>query len=264
MSLEKTEAVILKLFNWSESSRTVVFFSRGYGKLALVDKAGRSFTSKRGRLIPGSRMEITYYSSEKEGPGYISDVELLEHFSLEKEGTVGRLAFTSAAAELLYLLMPEKQAQTDLYDYFLSFLRYMDSADRPYLPAIFLAFYLRLLSQLGYSPSLAWCSLCRKELPGSAGEGEGLLFSPERGGIVCSSCQRPGDAYIPLSMENHRLMVTLQTASLKEAATLPVSYQETVRLAEALTRFVSYQAGITSGLKSLEFLEKLKNSDSLK
>jgi hypothetical protein len=47
---------------------------------------------------------------------------------------------------------------------------------------------------------------------------------------------------------------------LTEAATVPIGYQEASLMIDALTKFLSYQSGLVSGLKSLEFLEKLKNS----
>ncbi len=263
MSLEKSEAVILKTFNWSESSRTVVFFSMEFGRIALVDKGGRSIKSRRGRLVPFTRSEITFYHSEKESNGYISDVELLEAFSFEKEGTLGRLAYASAGCELLNLLLPEEEPQRALYNYFVSFLRYMDEVDRRFLPAVFVAYYLRLLSQLGYHPSLAYCASCSKEFAAISGESGEKMFGVDRGGFVCPACQKPGDYYISFSSDSHKLLVALQTASLSEAATLPVSFAEAVKLLDALTRFVGNQTGLKSELKSLEFIEKLKNAQSI-
>ncbi len=263
MSLEKSEAVILKTYNWSESSRTVVFFSLDYGRIALVDKGGRSIKSKRGRLVPFSRSEITFYHSEKESSGYISDVELLEAFSFEKEGTLGRLAYASAACELLHLLLPEDEPQRALYNYFVNFLKQMDSVDRRFLLAVFIAFYLRLLSQLGYHPSLAYCASCGKEFAFGEEDGEIRLFSVDRGGFICPACQRPGEYYISFSSDSHKLLVALQTASLSEAATLPISFSEGVKLLDALTKFVGNQTGLKSELKSLQFIEKLKNAQSI-
>jgi len=263
MSLEKSEAVILKTYNWSESSRTVVFFSQEFGRIALVDKGGRSIKSKRGRLVPFSRSELTFYHSEKETSGYISDVELLEAFSFEKEGTLGRLAYASAACELLHLLLPEDEPQRALYNYFVSFLRQMDTADRRFLPAVFVAFYLRLLSQLGYHPSLAYCASCGKELTVNGGEDEVKMFGVDRGGFVCAACQKAGDYYISFSGDSHKLLLALQTASLSEAATLPIGFSEAAKLLDALTKFVGNQTGLNSELKSLQFIEKLKNAQSI-
>lgn len=260
MPLEKTEAVILKLFNWSESSRMVVLFSRDYGKITLVDKGGRRFTSKRGRLVPFARLEITFYPSKKATSGYVSEAELIELFPFEKEGTLGRLAYASAACELLYHLLSDEQPQQPLYSLFISFLQLTEAVEKNSLPPLFIAFFLRLLSQLGYHPSLAHCVGCGQAARIPDSESKAVHFCPERGGIVCSACQTPGDYYIPLSGENAKLLVTLQSASLNEAVSLPIGYNEVTHLLDALTKFMSCQTGISAHLKSLGFLEKLKNS----
>jgi len=260
MPIEKSEAVILRMFNWSESSRTVVFFSEKQGKVPLVDRGGRSLKSKRGRLMRFARLELTYYRSEKETSGYISDCELLEAFSVEGEGSLGRLAYGSAACELLYLLLPEDQVQPALYDYFIQYQRKLSTVDKRFLPALFLTFLLRSMSLLGYHPSIDFCAGCRKEngkIEAIAGE---RRFSPERGGLVCPTCQRAGEYYIGLSAEQLRILSALQRASLGEAAHVALSYQETSLLLEVLTKFLKYHSGLVGDLKSLEFLDKLKKT----
>jgi hypothetical protein len=52
----------------------------------------------------------------------------------------------------------------------------------------------------------------------------------------------------------------LQRASLEEAATVPLGYQEATTLVEALGDFLKFHSGLVTDLKSLEFLEKLKNT----
>ena len=258
MPLEKSEAVILRLFNWSESSRTVVFFCRDFGKIALVDKGGRRFKSRRGRLLQFARTELTFYTSEKATGGYLSDSEIIELFSFEKEGTLGRLAYGSAACELLYLLLPEQQPQPALYDYCLTYFAKADRVDKQFLPAVFLTFFIKLMSQLGYRPSLPYCVGCGKELETIFSTERRPFFSPERGGLTCQACQRAGEHYIPLSVDGARLLAALQHASLDEAATLAVGYREAALLIEALEKFLEYHAGLKSGLRSLAFLDKLK------
>lgn len=265
MALTKTEAVILKQFNWSESSRTVVFFTDTRGKLALIDKGGRSFKSKRGRLLQLARMEIIYYRSERQSSGYISEVELLQIFSMEGDGALGRLTFASAACETLFMLLPEEEKQTDLYDYFLSYLKMLEKVEKACLPSLFISFFVRVISSQGYHPSLGYCVGCGKDSNQIiAGESIQVNFSAERGGIVCQTCQRPADDYIRFSKESYNLLKKLETASLSEAATMPIGYQESIQLIDGLNRFVSFQTGQKPGLKSVEFLEKLKNSDLLR
>jgi len=260
MALEKSEAVVLRTYNWSESSRTAVFFTDRFGKLPLVDKGGRSAKSKRGRLIPFAHLEITFYKSEKQTSAYLRDCDIIREFSLEKPGTLGRLAYGSAASELLLLLLPEGEAQPVLFAYLLRYLARISESDRQYLPAIFIGFFLRTMSQLGYHPSLAYCVGCSKDLEDIAAVRGKLMFSPERGGLVCSSCQKPGEYYIGLSVQQARLLSVLQRASLDEAATVPLGFKEASLLVEALAGFVKHHSGLISDIKSLEFLDKLKSS----
>jgi DNA repair protein RecO (recombination protein O) len=262
MSLEKTEAILLKSYNWSESSRTVIMFSRQFGRLPLIDRGGRSFKSKRGRLMPFARMEITFYASEKESSGYVSSVDLIKAWTFEGDGMLGRLAFGSAGCELLNLLLPEEEPLPNFYDYFVTFLEYVEAVDKRSLAGVFLAFFLHLLSQLGYRPALDNCAACSKPLaiPSTSDAGQ-ILFGVERGGVVCSTCQSPADYYIPLSVECFEPLVALQTASLREAAAISVSFGQASRIMEVLTKLVSHQAGVKGDLKSLDFLEKLRNSN---
>ncbi len=262
MALKTTEAVILKSFNWSESSRTVAFFTRDFGRLALVDKGGRRLNTKRGRLIPFARLEITFYNSEKESNGYISDVNLIHAFSLEEEGSLGRLAYGSAACELLFVLLSDEQAQPELYHYFVSFLSHLETVPKQSLPALFLTFFIHLLSYLGYQPSFSSCVECGKSGDGLVGESGEIMLVPGRGGVVCNTCLQPGDYYIPFSSESHTMMMALQVSPLTRAVDLPMGYKETTRLLEALVKFINYQTGMTLEMKSLEFLKKLKNSNS--
>ena len=256
MALSKTDAVVLKAYNWSESSRTVIFFTREFGKIALYDKGGRSIKSKRGRIVDFAEMQLTFYNSEKETNGYVSDIELIKQYPFDKDGSLGRLAYGSAGAEILRLLLPEEEPQRQLYQYYLNYLQLIDSVEKQFTPALFLAFFLRILSQLGYHPSISYCILCSKEIQNTGAE---INFAADIGGVICDTCQKPGEYYISLSAESFKLLKALQTASLAEAATVPLGMTQVTILQEALSRFASSSTSIEIKLKSLAFIEKLKN-----
>jgi DNA repair protein RecO (recombination protein O) len=243
MSIAKSEAILLKAFNWAESSRTLVFFTREFGKLPIVDKGGRSIKSKRGRPIPFAVLELTFYKSDKEARGYLSDIELVRTFEFDKEGTLGRLAYGSAACELLYLLLPEEEEQGALFTYFLNYLELINTVERHGLPALFVTFFLRLLSHLGYHPSLAYCVSCGKDVEEAAGQGD-MVFSAERGGMICQACARPGEYYIVVSQATYGLLNELQTASLSEASSIGLGFQQAQSMVDLLTAFLTFQSGM--------------------
>lgn len=255
MSLKKTEAFVLKSFNWSESSRTVSFFTRDQGKLALNDRGGRSLKAKRGRALPFAHLELTYYTSEKPTPGYVTEIHAQKVWSFEDDAALGRLALAGAACELLWLVLPDHEPHPEIFNYYLTYFDRMNSAPRESLPATFLVCVLRTLSFVGYQPLLTGCVGCGKSLEKiSTAE---LRFSPDRGGIICGACQVSGERYIQLASDDLKVAVALQSSSLKESGAHKVSFAQMNRMTDVLIEFLRAQTGIQK-INSLEFLEKLK------
>jgi len=255
-----SEGIILKIVNWKENSRIVTFFMERSGRVSIVDRGGRSIKSKRGRLVTFSRLEVNYFKSEKSGAGYLTEADPVESFLFEKDGSLGRLTFASAAVELLYDLLPEDEPQESLYHITIQFMRLIDQAHKLSLYPLFLAYLMKLLSQLGYRPNFAGCVGCGKDMSEKIENGgNGIAFSPERGGLVCSTCQIAGEYYIRLQSERLKKVYSLQTASLVEAAGIGLKLNDAEHILEMLTGFIRYQTG-TNELKSLKFLEKLKKT----
>lgn len=252
------EAILLKAFGWSESSRTAILFSRQSGRLALSDRGGKRLSSKRGRLLPFARLAVSFYQSERSATGSLSESEVLEWFDLETEGHLGRLAYGSAATELIFLLTPEQQPHPELYGYLINYLRLLVSTPKQGLPSLWIAFFLRTLSTLGYHPSLDYCAGCNQPRPKGAEENQS--FAPLRGGWVCPTCQGPEEAYIIVPSAALDMLSQLQRSSLGEASTVRLKYREAALMVELLTKFLACQADIRSELKSLEFLEKLRQT----
>nr|MBN2277658.1 DNA repair protein RecO [candidate division Zixibacteria bacterium] len=259
----KSEGLLLKSVNWKENSKIVTIFTDNAGRISLVDRGGRSLKSKRGRLMTFCRMEIAYFKSERSGMGYIGEIEPLETFQFQNEGILGRLTFASAALELLYDLLPEDEPQEGLYNLTVRFLRRTDRVAKSGIIPVFLSFFLKTLSYLGYRPNFAGCLGCGKDMAETAlTNSNGVafhLFSPERGGLICSACQIPGEYYIKLQFDRLIKIYSLQTASLTESGRMVLRLDEAEELLELLVGFLKYQAD-TKELTSLKFLEKLKKT----
>jgi len=260
----KSEGLLLKSVNWKENSKIVAIFTDNAGRISLVDRGGRSLKSKRGRLMTFCRMEISYFKSEKSGMGYIGEIEPLETFEFKSEGTLGRLTFASAALELLYDLLPEEDPQQGLFDLTVRFMRRIDRVRRAGIIPVFISYFLKTLSYLGYRPNFSGCIGCGKDLQETAvSNSNGLafhLFSPERGGLICSACQMPGEYYIKLQSDRLMKVYNLQTSSMTESGKMTLRLEEAEELLELLAGFLKYQAD-NKELKSLKFLEKLKKAN---
>ncbi len=254
MALYKAEGILLKQFPWSESSRTVVFFTDRFGKLALVDRGGRSFKSKRGRLAPFTRTELTFYNSEKQTRGSLSAADAIAAWSFSGEGDMGRLAFASAACELGLALLPEEEPHEELYAYLCRYLSALDTAPRSGLGGLFIAYVLRFMSMLGYHASLTFCATCQSPLSPV----DGLRFGPAAGGLIDATCQGTQDRYIRLTANEAAALMRLQSTSLEDAVGVLLTFAEITRLTDCLTRFLQFHADLTTELQSIRWLDKLK------
>ncbi|PKK82076.1 MAG: DNA repair protein RecO [candidate division Zixibacteria bacterium HGW-Zixibacteria-1] len=259
----KSEGIILKSVNWKENSKIHTIFTDNAGRQSLIDKGGRSLKSKRGRLMTFTRMELGYFKSEKSEVCYVTEVDPIESFEFRLDGTLGRLTFASAALELLYDLLPADEPQEGLYHLTIQYLRLIDRIAKTAVIPVFIAFFLKLLSYLGYRPNFAGCNSCGKDkkstLTINSNNGSYYNFSPERGGLVCSTCQMAGEYYIKLQSERLDKIYSLQTASLAESAGIGLRLDEAEEFLELLTAFVRFQTDIRE-LNSLKFLEKLKKT----
>jgi DNA repair protein RecO (recombination protein O) len=75
--IQRTEAVILKTQNWSESSRIVHAFTRKFGRMKFMAKGVRRTKSKFGAAFdPGTLSQIVFYRSIRSEIHTASEAEL--------------------------------------------------------------------------------------------------------------------------------------------------------------------------------------------
>jgi DNA repair protein RecO (recombination protein O) len=238
----------------------VTVFTDTAGRRSIIDRGGRSLRSKRGRLLTFSRLELTYFMSSRSGMGYVSEVEPVASYSFEKSGSLGRLACASAALELLYDLLPEDEPQEALYHLTTQYFGALDTVGRQSILPLFISYFLKTLSYLGYRPNLAGCIGCGKPIEEFGAETKTAVnFSPKRGGLVCSACQMMGEYYIRLQSGRLASLSRLQRSSLAEAAGVKVGFGEAEEILELLGSFLKFQTE-TGELQTLKFLEKLKKT----
>jgi DNA repair protein RecO (recombination protein O) len=87
------------------------------------------------------------------------------------------------AAELVSLLIERHDPHPELYRRLESTVAEMASDRREEL---FLAFHLDLLEQVGLLSDLSTCVQCGRAVT----DAEPVFFSPSRGGVICSACER--------------------------------------------------------------------------
>ena len=193
-STEKSDAIVLRVVDFSETSCIVTLFTRDFGKIGGLAKGARRRKSPFEAaldLLSICRIVFIHKSSDV--------LDLLTEAKLERRFRSGQTDLTRLYAgyyvvELLAALTDEGDPQADLYDLTVKTIETIDS-DKPYLAEL-LRFELRTLSILGHQPSLHDCVNCGRPIDD---KGNSVSFGLIAGGVLCESCRAGHRSVIRIS-----------------------------------------------------------------
>ncbi len=177
MGQEKTEALVLRGVDFSESSRIVTFLTPERGRMACLAKGARRAKSGLGAVLDTfNRVELIYYWKDGRHVQTLAEASLLEAYSGIKRD-FERTAYAAFPLELALRVAHENEPSQPLYDVMvrgLDGLRAWPGAARAHV----CWHVLRLLSAAGFEPALTHCVVCGATVADEAG------FVYE-GGVTC-------------------------------------------------------------------------------
>jgi DNA repair protein RecO (recombination protein O) len=247
MPIVTTPATILKTYEYSETSKILRLFTRDQGLCSAIAKGARRPKSRFGGLLePFTDGVATFYA--KEG----RELHTLSAFELQKERQIlGRelLRFAGAGllAEMVLRFAPAAPDRELFYQLRRGFDRLVE--DRADAELIILEENWRLVTQLGFAPSVDHCSICLRLLSAA----ESADFDLQGGGIICQRC-RPGavaSSLRPLTCESRRELAALVGASSGREKLGTARFQ-----LDLLRDFVAHHLADHRSLNSFHFLEE--------
>ena len=185
MSAEKTDALVIRLADFSESSKVVTLFTREFGKVAgLAKGAKRLKSSFEAALDLLAECRVVFLRKSSSGLDILTEAQLRSRFRPAGR-ELSRLYSGYYLAELLDGLTEEYDPHPELFDAAIATLRRLESPTDPRLSL--LHFELTLLREIGHLPDFEECSICHEPVT----FGEGARFWVSQGGLICSRCGRP-------------------------------------------------------------------------
>lgn len=238
MPLEKTEAIVLRVVEFSESSCVATLFTRDFGKVGALAKGARrpksAFDSALD-LLAVCRIVLLLKSSEA--------LDLLTEARLERRFRLaGRslpcLYAAYYVAELLGELTQEHDPHPELFDAAVEVLAGLDQPGAAALPWV-VRFELTSLQILGHLPSLEVCVEC-----GSAVEPTTrVAFGLTAGGVLCPGC-RPGCRHVAaISGSTLRIMQCFADRSSQAWQQLELDARTRAELRGVLGQYVAHLMG---------------------
>jgi DNA repair protein RecO (recombination protein O) len=253
MSIHRTHAVVLRSRKIRESSKVVILFSQNFGKISAIAKGSLKPKSKFGSSLElFTHASIIFYRKENRDLHTLSHSEIVNSFDDLKKDVV-KLAYASAAAEIVERLVPQEDPNKVLYALLLTALREIEAAERRELEIVLSSYELKVLHLVGYGPELSRCVRCGRAL------GDRVWFGLLSGGVLCSSCRDKDLNFLAISEPALRLMRTYEAEPLEKLRKTHSTDKVSREAADILHAFVRVQIGEGSAVKSLDFLERMRD-----
>lgn len=238
----KTEAIVLRWYPVSETSRVVSWLTPDGGRIATMVKGSqRPKSAFLGQYDLFHTCELLYYTRERETlPIARECAPLKPRDALRTDWRA--CAIASYLAGLIGRITPQDAAHPELY-------RLLDealddlAAGGGSAPVLFW-YELRLMGSLGLAPRLQHCTGCGREVaPGARRAG----FAYARGGIVCPECRaREGSEQVPIAPDVMALLGAWQQArSARSARTTQCSVRQLDALENLLGLFLAYHLDVS-------------------
>jgi DNA repair protein RecO (recombination protein O) len=251
MPLEKSQALILRIIPFRDTSKVVTAYTAERGAVSLLAKGVRGPRPRFGGALELFALsDLVYYHRDSRELQFLSEAALLDpHLGLTCDPL--RYAYAAAVLEFLLRVLRGSEAPGRLYEMSVRVLEVLETCPRAALASVFRAFELKGVSFLGHRPELYQCVEC--------GSLETDGFSPRRGGVICGACEEEVHDVLSLSQSTRGLLQRLLTTTLAALEEEPVVNGDLSALSRVMEPFLAAQLERYEPLRSLRLVEALKS-----
>ncbi len=180
MSINKTEAIVLRKRDFRETSLIVDFYTRNFGRISGILKGIRLDPKKFASAVePSSYNEIIFYHRNSTSLHLVSACDLKDNF-FNIRNNISRAAISAFMMELILTLMQPEDKNEAVFDLTLSALKELEKTNNP--DKIAVIFKIKMLSLSGFKPHFDSCVYCSNRVMGVS------KFSLKLGGLLCPKC----------------------------------------------------------------------------
>jgi len=196
VSLEKAEAIVIRLADFSESSRVVTVFSKEFGKFTALAKGAKRLKGPFDAAIDLlSRCRVVFIRKSSGTLDLLTEARLVTRF--QPSGTsLPSLYGGYYVADLLNGLTEEYDVAPEVFDLATTTLDNLMSAEPDPLVSV-VEFEIGILRCSGLLGSLTECTVCGEPVittpqnPAGQKSGGNYAHWVSQGGLLCVQCRRP-------------------------------------------------------------------------
>lgn len=229
MPLKQSEAIVLRTYPLHEADLLVTFFTRSEGKMKGVAKAAkRSRRRFGGALEPLTCVRVYWEDRERQELARIDSCDVLLS-PLSAEVDYPRMVALGHVAEMLDEMLPEREANDDVYRLAIAVLAQLQS-NAIWMPLTY--FDLWLVRLMGFLPALETCLACGRTL-----HGERAWFHALADGLVCAADKRIASS--EMTAESRALAAEMFRSPVEKFAGEPWPRSRGADLRKFLTQILS-------------------------
>jgi DNA repair protein RecO (recombination protein O) len=249
MGAEKTGALVLKILPYRESSSILYLFTEAHGLIHGIAKGIRRSKSRQDTLERGYGIELIVYNKPTRDLHTVSGIHVIEYFPSLRTNLV-KSALRDAAFEMILAAITATDVHSELYEFFMKFLGYLDSsAAKECHPFALWLFCHRFARHMGFGLDVHHCIACGRELA------EDAALSVNKGGLECVSCRKNIHERFTVP---HAVITWLRHGSPKPRQLRAVlSPAELKTLTHLLTDYCRYHFDTQKEFKALAFLDEM-------
>ena len=242
--IAKTEGIVLKSFDFRETSRIATFFTKDFGKVKGVLKGIRKTPGKFGSSLDRfSVNDIVYYQYRNSDIHLVSQCDMKQFFNGLDEN-LKRLTAASYASELLDALVMLEEENLEIYELMQNYLMSLQTVRD--INKLVHIFQIKILLLSGFRPHLDSCVRCERKITGQA------RFSLPLGGLVCPSCKVPQASLIPITKGTVATILHIEESPWPQVLRLGISERIKKELKYVLNNFLVFH--LERHLRSTKYL----------
>ncbi len=200
MAAEKSDAIVLRVVDFSETSCVVTLMTREFGKITALAKGARRRKSPfEAALDVLAICRIVFLRKSSGAMDLLTEAKLEKRFR-SSATELERLYAGYYVVELLRLLTDDHDPHPEAYDLAVQTIERIDSNGD--VRQAMLRFELGLLTVLGHQPILDKCAGCGR----SRADSDRVSFGLNAGGVLCQNCRSGQRHVISLSSAAWRFL----------------------------------------------------------
>ena len=249
MAAEKTEGIVLRVIDFSETSCIVTLMTRDFGKITAMAKGARRPKSPFEAALDVLALCRIVFLHKTSAMSLLTEAKLDRRFR-SSATNLKRLYAGYYVVELLNSLTDEGDSNPELFELAVKTIYLIDSDQIPdaQLNEQLLDFELNALDLLGHLPMLTKCVSCGREKTTLAR----VQFGLNAGGILCQTCKRGQSNLVSLSSNGLEYLLSIIGGQIGANENNSDNWNQNQRAKDA--RFDRYQLGAIN-LKQPENLE---------